>query len=107
MADLGALTRFPDEASALAWAGAVRALAADWLLDVVQAYTTVAVYHDPARVRLSQAMKVLATVEAGPGLQVAGRLREVPCCYERGLDGARVAAITGLSVEEVIRLHSS
>ena len=35
---------------------AVRALDAPWLLDVVQAYTTVAVFHDLDRVGLSEVL---------------------------------------------------
>lgn len=107
MADHGALARFADEATALRWANAVRRLAPDWLLDVVQAYTTVAVYHDPTRIRLSQALRTLATVVVGDTPDLAGRFFEVPCCYEHHLDLARIASYTGLSDDEIIRLHGS
>jgi inhibitor of KinA len=37
----------------------------------------------------------------------AGRLHEIPCCYERQLDLERVGKHLGLSGDEVIRRHTS
>ena len=39
------------------------------------------------------------------GADDLGRLHEIPCCYDRQLDLARVAQHLGLSPGEVIRLH--
>jgi inhibitor of KinA len=41
------------------------------------------------------------------GEEAPGSLHVIPCCYERQLDLGRVASHTGLSSDEVIRLHSS
>lgn len=107
MGDQGVLARLRDEGEALRWASAVRSLAPAWLLDVVQAYTTVAVFHDPSRIGVRAAMEHLAGVEAAPAGAVGGRLHVLPCCYERGPDLLRVASHFGLAPAEVIRLHSS
>ena len=107
MGDQGALARLPSEAHAVRWAAAVRALAPPWLLDVVQAYTTVAVFHDPARTGVREAMAQLATVQADERGAPPGRLHVVPCCYALGPDLAAVAAHAGLSPEEAARLHAS
>jgi inhibitor of KinA len=108
LGDQGVLARLGDEARATRWAEAVRRLDAPWLLDVVQAYTTVAVFHDPQRVSFEHLFGLLGQVSPaaaeGPG---AGRLHRLPCCYERGPDLSRVAVALGLPADEVIRLHGS
>jgi inhibitor of KinA len=108
LGDQGVLARFPDEDQALCWAEAVRALAPPWLLDVVQAYTTVAVFHDPDRLELSEVLGQLRTLapKAGPTAG-AGKLHLIPCCYEKQLDLSRVAAHTHRTVEEVVALHAA
>jgi inhibitor of KinA len=107
LGDQGVLARFADEAQATRWAAAVRRLAAPWLLDVVQAYVTVAVFHDPLQVSMAELFGLLRPVEPASGEAGLGRLHLVPCCYERGPDLARVAGRTGLSTDEVVRLHGS
>lgn len=106
MGDQGALARFADETSALNWARIVRDAAPPWLVDVVGAYTSVAVFHDPARARLADVMRQLRGLVLAAGAAAIGPLRVLPCCYEMGPDLARVAAHTGLSCEEVVRLHA-
>jgi inhibitor of KinA len=107
LGDQGALARFADESQAANWAGAVRA-DADLLLDVVQAYATVAVFHDPARLSLRSLLGRLERVDVPTSDPAsAGRLHLLPCCYERGPDLPHVAAHVGTGVEEVIRLHGS
>lgn len=107
MGDQGVMARFADERSALSWARLVRDAAPPWLLDVVGAYTSVAVFHDPARARLADVMQALRGLAPGAAADApAGPLRELPCCYEMGPDLARVAGFAGLSTGEVIRLHS-
>jgi inhibitor of KinA len=108
LADQGALARFGDEAAALRWANAVRALAPPWLLDVVQAYTTVAVYHDPERIAHAEMLALLAALEVPVGQAAEqGRVHCIPCCYELHLDLPRIAEHCGLSAEEVVRLHTA
>jgi inhibitor of KinA len=107
MGDQSALAYFEDERSALRWAAGVRRLGAPWLVDVVQAYASVAVYFDPDRTSYSAVAEVLAALrpEEQPG-GPEGRLHLVPCCYERGPDLGRVAKHTGRTPEEVIELHA-
>jgi inhibitor of KinA len=107
LGDQGVLARRDGEADATRWADAVRRAAPPWLLDVVQAYTAVAVFHDPARVELLAAMAWLESLAVEEGIPTPRKLHRIPCCYERGPDLARVAGAVGLSPEEVIRLHTS
>jgi inhibitor of KinA len=107
LGDQGALARFADESRAARWAEAARA-DADGILDVVQAYATVAVFQDPARLSLRSLLGRLERVDASRiDTAAAGRLHLIPCCYECGPDLARIAAHVGAGVEEVIRLHGS
>jgi inhibitor of KinA len=107
LGDQGVLARFSDEALALAWAEAVRQQGPAWLLDVVGAYTTVAVYHDPGQIGLEELRGLLAGLSATAGEGSRGPLRIIPCCYEVGPDLERVARHVGASCDEVIRLHGA
>ena len=105
LGDQAALAYFDDETAALRFAAACRASNLPWLVDVVQAYASVAVFFDPRRIDYAGAVASLggspATQELPPG-----RLHAIPCCYELGLDLSRVADHRGLEIEAVIRLHS-
>lgn len=109
LSDQAVLASFADEQGALGWAAAVRRLAPPWLVDVVQAYTTVAVYFDLDRFTYRAVSDWLrAEVGAAPPPDAAeSRLHHIPCCYELQLDLERVSRHTGLAPEEVIRLHGS
>ncbi|HXG10867.1 MAG TPA: allophanate hydrolase subunit 1 [Gemmataceae bacterium] len=105
LGDQAALAYFADEASALHFAALVRQAGEPWCVDVVQAYTSVAVFFDLRRINFSAVARRLREL-ARPGEPPApGRLHRIPCCYELQLDLARVAEHTGLSPDEVIRLH--
>jgi inhibitor of KinA len=104
--DQGVMARLDDEGLAVRWADAVRRAAPPWLLDVVQAYTAVAVYHDLDAVALDEVMAWLASITPAEG-GTPGTLHEIPVCYEMGPDLQMIADHTGLGVEEVIRLHTS
>jgi inhibitor of KinA len=107
LGDQAALATFADEDSALRWTAAARQLNAPWLVDVVQAYTTVAVHFDLDRITYAEAARVLGDLERhapeGPPL---GQLHLIPCCYGLQLDLDRVAQHTGLSIDEVVGLHA-
>src|SRR5260370_5740148 len=108
LGDQAALAAFADEASALHFAAAVRREAPPWLIDVVQAYATVAVFYDLIQVGYREVeawARALRPLSAGN--KATGRLHAIPCCYERQLDLARVGQHLGLSCDEVIRLHTS
>src|SRR5437660_11617238 len=79
------------------------------LVDVVQAYKSVAVFFDLSKVRFaeaSQQLQQLAVAEPSPSSATEARRHQIPCCYELQLDLARVAEHLGLSTDEIIQLHS-
>lgn len=108
LGDQAVLAYFPDEAAACRFALHVRQLREPWLIDVVPAYASVAVYFDLGQTGFTQVRQRLTHLSADPqaDLAVHDRLHPIPCCYELGLDLDRVAQHTGLGREEVIRLHS-
>src|SRR5262249_5127932 len=108
LGDQAALAYFADEESAARFAAAVRAAGEPWLLDVVQAYTRLAVFFDPDSVRYAAVADRLRKAESdAPAAVPPPRRHVIPCCYELQLDLARVAEQTGLPVEEVVRLHAA
>src|SRR5262245_34475829 len=109
LGDQAVMAYLPDEAAALRFAAAVRQAEADWLVDVVQAYTSVAVFYDLDRTNLAQAADILRRLAQGEATGAGvppGRVHRIPCCYEMQLDLARVAERIGLAADEVVRLHA-
>jgi inhibitor of KinA len=106
LGDQAVLAYCDDEAAAARLAAAVRAADPPWLVDVVPAYASVAVFFDPLRTRYAEASAWLRTAEAAGPVQPPGRRFVIPCCYELGPDLGRVADHTNLSPEEVVRRHS-
>jgi inhibitor of KinA len=109
LGDQAALLRFADEDLAARCAAAVRASAEPWLVDVVQAYQTVAVFFEPTLMRfvgVAAALRNLETSTPTGATVPASRLHHIPCCYELALDFDRVARHTGLPSDDVIRLHA-
>jgi len=109
LGDQGLLAYCDDETSALNLAVRVRQRKHPWILDVVQAYTSVAFFVDLHQIDFTQATNHL--MEANPAgaekaQEFVGKLHVIPCCYEMGLDVARVAQAAALSADDVIRLHS-
>jgi inhibitor of KinA len=109
LGDQAALAHFRDEAAALCFAGAVGRLDAPWLIDVVQAYTSVAVFFDLDVVVFAEVADRLRRLEQEGSATEAPPVRRhaIPCCYEMQLDLDRIARHTGLSADEVIRLHTA
>ncbi len=109
LGDQAVLARFSSESDALRFSGRVRGSAPAWLVDVVQAYTTVAIFFSLADVSFTEVSGFLFRLEQAEAgeAEPEGRAHEIPCCYEMQLDLKRVAEHTGLSEEEVIRLHGS
>jgi inhibitor of KinA len=109
LGDQAVLAYFADEAAALRFSAAARRAAPPWLVDVVQAYASVALFFDPERcdfATVADLARRLAERTDAPAESERGRLHFIPCCYERGPDLERVAAQTGLAADEVIRLHA-
>jgi inhibitor of KinA len=107
LGDQAALIYCSDETAALHLAEAVRGAGASWLVDVVQAYTSVAVFFDLEQTTFAKVVQWLRKLEdaKGPSAAREPRLHRIPCCYEFELDLRRVAEHTGLPGEEIIRLH--
>ena len=109
LGDQAILAYFREESASLRFAAAVRALREPGLLDVVQAYTSVAVYFDLLRTNFASLAATLQQVEEnaehGPP-PPPGKRHVIPCCYEFQLDLARIAEHTQLSPDEIIRRHS-
>jgi inhibitor of KinA len=109
LGDQAWMASFDDEGSAAAFAATVRSGHPSWLVDVVQAYSSVAVFFDADRVRLATVATwlrdhaTMATSEAPS----PSSLHAIPCCYDLQLDLPRVAEYTGLPTDEVIRLHTT
>lgn len=81
------------------------------LAEFVPAYTTVTVYYDPLQLALEDACAAIGRLlsNESPLEDEPTRLVEIPVCYggEFGEDLEHVANHTGLTSDEVIRLHSS
>jgi inhibitor of KinA len=107
LGDQAVLVAFAREVDALRFAAAVRANKLPWLVDVVQAYATVAVFFDPDRVGFAAAAVALRDLKTEAATAAPGPLHVVPCCYSLNLDLERVAEATGLPANEVVRLHTS
>src|SRR4051812_37156994 len=106
--DQAVMAYFADEAAALRFAAAVHAAAPPWLIDVVSAYRSVAVFFDLDQADVAQVTARLQQLDAGGATTAApGRLHHIPCCYDFPLDQARIADRAGLSIEDMIRLHTA
>jgi inhibitor of KinA len=109
LSDQAAMAYFPDEQAALSFAAAVRCANPTWLVDVVQAYKSVAVFFDLEGIRFaeaSQQLQELVAARPSPPSATEVRRHRIPCCYELQLDLDRVAEHVGLSTDEIVRLHS-
>jgi inhibitor of KinA len=108
LGDQAVLAYLHDETAALRFAAAVRAAAPSWLIDVVQAYVSVAVFFDLDKIHYPAAaamLQPLLTAEHPAG--ATGRRHVIPCCYDLNLDLDRIAIHCGLSRDSVIRLHTA
>lgn len=108
LGDQAVLAYHADERTALRFAARVRQANPPWLVDVVQAYTSVAVFFDLDRVTFRLAAEQLRQLEAAAEVaETPARSHRIVCCYELQLDLDRVAEHAGLAREEVIRLHAA
>jgi inhibitor of KinA len=110
LGDQAVLAYFAQEQTAGHFAMRVREENPAWLVDVVQAYASVAVFFDLEQITYSGAAAVLdrlAAQDAASGANPVMRLHHIPCCYELELDLARVVEHTGLKAEEAIHQHAA
>lgn len=110
------MVRFGDRVEAAvneavhAFAASVLRRPPDGLLDVVPAFTTVALHVRPGTDARSLARHIAALLEAGPaGDALVARRVEIPVCYggEAGPDLDEVAAACGMSAADVIECHAA
>src|SRR5262245_28041103 len=94
LSDQAVLAYLPDEATAGRFAAAARAAQRPGWLDVVQAYSSVAVHFDLDRTRLAAVCEQLKALEFSDQAMAAVRQHLIPCCYELGPDLDRVARHT-------------
>jgi inhibitor of KinA len=107
LGDSAVLVYLPDEAAATQFAAAVRvAQNADWL-DVVQAYSSVAVFFDPDRTNFTSVIEAMRRLPIKPEQLATRACRLLPCCYELGPDLELVARHVGTSPDDIVRLHTS
>jgi inhibitor of KinA len=108
LGDQATLAYFDVETAALQFAANVRQAGLPWLIDVVQAYSSVAVFFDPRQVDFAGAVSSLGKLSEAPPAQglPPGKLHFIPCCYEMNLDLERVAEHRGLDAEKLIQLHA-
>jgi inhibitor of KinA len=109
LGDQAALAYFADEAAASRFADSVRQANEAWLVDVVQAYVSVAVFFDPHGADYERVASCLRRLDAQQvsAQAPAARVHLIPCCYDFALDLDRVAQHTGLTTDEIIQLHSA
>jgi inhibitor of KinA len=108
LADQAVMVYCDDEKQASILAEHVRRLDPTWLVDVVQAYVSVAVFYDASSDYFQAAdwLQCQLPLELSKLDVPAGRSHLVPCCYEFGLDIDRISEHTGLSREQIITQHS-
>src|SRR5205085_6083259 len=109
LGDQAVLAYLDDEAAAVRFASSVRAANPPWLFDVVPAYASVGVFFDADVIRAAEVMAWLKALALpfGSRLNENARAFVVPVCYEMQLDMPRVCEATGLSADDVIRLHTA
>jgi inhibitor of KinA len=110
LGDQAALAYFANEDEAIAFAHDVRDAREPWLVDVVSAYASVAVFFDLKLTsfrEVAERLRLIVRKGAAKKKAPPPAAHLIPCCYEFGLDLARVVEHTGLAKEEVIGLHTA
>jgi inhibitor of KinA len=110
LGDQAVLVHLPDETAAFHFAGAIRHRAPAWLVDVVQAYASVAVFYDLNQTRFAaveECLRALPDRAAGLSRLPDSRQHRIPCCYEFERDGSRIQEYTRLPWNEVVSLHAA
>ncbi|WP_457751564.1 5-oxoprolinase subunit PxpB [Thermococcus sp.] len=79
----------------------------EWLVEVVPAYSSLAIIYDPGLIDFNGVKRAVEGLEFSAG-RFEGKLVEIPVVYggEYGPDLEFVAQYNGLTPEEVIELHS-
>lgn len=107
LGDQAVMAYCAEEQAAARLARRLRRAAFPWAHDVVQAYTSVALFYKLEQIDFQQAAQEIARLpEDTHEREETGQRHDIPCCYDLGLDFARLHEHTGLSKDEVIGLHT-
>jgi inhibitor of KinA len=106
LGDQAVLGHASDEAAAFGAAATVRRHAWPWVVEVVQAYASIAVFYDADRIDFDSVRASLINLPVEREAP-AGPLHVIPVCYAMGPDLDRVAEHTQLSPDDVIRQHAA
>lgn len=94
----------------LALAERIEAAAMDGIVETVPTFRSLMIHYDPLRIRQAPLRERLTELlqDLNPS-ETAGRLWRIPACYDPSLgpDLEEVAGRKGLSIPEVVRLHTS
>jgi|SRR5579872_2423311 len=115
LGDQAVLVYFSDESTAIRFVAKIRTNAPSWLQDVVPAYASVGVFFDADLIGTQAVTDWLDefSVSSNTGdasaspLETNSRTYRIPVCYEMQQDMSRVCQHSGLSVDDVIRLHAT
>ncbi len=105
LGDSAFLARFETDEAAAGWAESVRSRNEPCVIDVVAAYSNVAVYVDPDSVDFERVDIALREIEITPAEWGRIRTHRIPAVYD-GIDLAEVAARLGLTADQVVEAHS-
>jgi inhibitor of KinA len=93
-------------------ADALGAAALDGVVDIVPSYACIGVFYDPIRVKFAELLSQLRPIvdqtrksASGEFESMRGRVIRIPVVYD-GADLGEVAARSGYSKDEVVRLHA-
>ena len=80
----------------------------EWLIEIVPTYTSVYVYYDPLKIGYSEVVEAVKPFLNAEPKEEKARIVEIPTAYggEFGPDIEFVAEYNGLSVDDVIEIHS-
>ena len=105
LGDQAVLAYLPDESAAGRFAATARAAMQPEWLDIVQAYSSVAIHFDRNRSTFANVVERLQGLDWSGGVVVEPTRHVTPCCYELGPNLEHVARVVGLSPDEVVRSH--
>ncbi|WP_456394449.1 5-oxoprolinase subunit PxpB [Thermococcus sp.] len=89
-------------------ADAIEKASPDWLVDAVPTYTSIYVYYDPLKLSYQEALNAIKPFLSAEPEKEKQRVVEIPTVYggEFGPDIEFVARHNGLTVDDVIEIHS-
>lgn len=89
-------------------ANAIEKVSPDWLIEVVPTYTSIYVYYDPLKLSYQEVLDVIKPFLLAEPKEEKPRIVEIPTVYggEFGPDIEFVAQYNGLTIDDVIEIHS-